>query len=1588
MHKYIKKTLSVMLATAVTFTSVSVTDLVGTKNVYAVSNVDDWENKDEVTVDGTMIRDANLLAALKDIINNGKSFKGKDLKNYTGDIDLSGKSNIYDLTGLGYAINAKSINLSGTSVEKINKYEFLECKFKKVVLPDGLEEIGEHAFSQCHNLSEINIPESVTKIHNGAFNKCEALKEIDFPDDLELLGNESFANCTSLKEVIIPDKIKAASEASADEGEIGIGINVFSGCTSLESVTFGRNMTVIPAAFLQDTDSLTSINIPSWIVGIDESAFCGSSIHTIDISKNTKIEYIKASTFANCNYLQTIKLPKNIKSIDESAFENCVRLEKGDQLASLTQLETIKANAFRNSGLTILSIPENVMNIEDSAFQDCSSLKAVTFLDFPEDSLREMNKVIGKNAFRDCKKLTNIIFPKDSQDRSNCTFEIGFRAFSGCISLAGDIEFPRNLVKIGDEAFADCGRAFTDWERDKCGYTMRRYYMTDINKIYDYSAEGTSGETIFTTADKKYYQPTMAYIDWSDVHVTKPTGTYFEVFIQTPHDKVTEDELKDLSGEYKMHYQYFEGVKELNFSECVNAEFGEGVFMGCVNLDTVILPDSLVEIPAEMFRDTSTDVRMANNSTVRSLAKNDPDEVWYKGLKYVDMSPNVKVIGVSAFRDSHNLTFYNEDTGIDRFPKKLEKICDYAFAGCESLSKVTLGSTVKGIGKYAFKGTSRIADSLMVPKIGLKKVDVMNASNLGYIGDDAFEDCALESFNLNENAPVYAIKGSTFANCQYLTSTKLSKNVKKVYSKAFAKTTRMKSLIIPDNCTVDLYAFDGYFTSKYYDSTATIYVDDDISTSKFIYAAKVPTISISFVDKNQTVRLNGELTLPYIVTNYVKDNPTCIKSVKVGEKEYTYNSTTGELEGNTNNVAIEPVLYNDKFKFKGLNTVNGSSENIECPAWAAKLYGHEVGKENVSLTSELHFKLLDGVAKRSTEVSYAVNVTANPCKEIVLNDCSEKQEYNISISSSKALTISPTFVPTYDDSEITDLPVWKIESNSELIDMNVADGGKSASFTKKANATYGTAKVSVTAGPVTKEFYINVTVPAKSVKLSESSKGLLVGNADSITATLIYSSDYTSLSTTYPDSVKVSSSDSEIVQVTSYEMLQDGSYKIYFTGKTAGTAKIRVTALASNTYSECTVNVAMDGVVPVLKNSANEIVQNGSRISIQGKNSVVLSYEYTNGFQDKDMNCDIYPINLFSTKVDTSKKKVTIAPLKKGSGKITFYPPAGSSSNNGVTVYFDVDANVAKKGISLKKSSIPLDTTVSVFDYMQNDFYAGKSDPNIADNKITEANAENYARLTNNRIEFTSSDPSTASVDNYGNVKGLKLTEKGKSVTITCTAYNGNEIVASASTTVSVIKPDLTDMSYSGKTEISVGEVSEWTIIYAPQNCIIESEEVSGFDKSIVSASINVSNGSVVVSVKGLKVGETTVKVSIKGGSTSKKLSIPVKVIKKEDVYGGQISGKSLGKIKIKKIKAGKKKATLKWKLVKGASGYEIQMSTKKKKGYKKAATIKSGKKSSYVKKKLKSKKTYYFKIRAYGTNTSGKKIYSKWSSPKKVKVK
>lgn len=112
-------------------------------------------------------------------------------------------------------------------------------------------------------------------------------------------------------------------------------------------------------------------------------------------------------------------------------------------------------------------------------------------------------------------------------------------------------------------------------------------------------------------------------------------------------------------------------------------------------------------------------------------------------------------------------------------------------------------------------------------------------------------------------------------------------------------------------------------------------------------------------------------------------------------------------------------------------------------------------------------------------------------------------------------------------------------------------------------------------------------------------------------------------------------------------------------------------------------------------------------------------------------------------------------------------------------------------------------------------------------------------------------------------------------------------------------------------------------------------------------------------------------------------------------VNPGQTSGPSgitvpkVGRVTLKKAKSVRKKTLLiQWKKVSKASGYQVQVGLNRKftKG-KKSDFVHKGKTAKKTVRKLKRKKIYYVRVRAYRAYQGGRK-YGKWSKIKKARVR
>lgn len=163
------------------------------------------------------------------------------------------------------------------SVQTIGKYAFANTKLTEVTLPEGLTDTGEGAFMNCKRLESVHLPSTLDKIGNKAFNGDESLECIELPDGIELIGGQAFSG-TPLRKINLPDTITE------------IGDEAFRGCAKLRHITLPQNLNHLSCGVFENS-SIEEITVPASVKYIDSAALrnCGELRRVTILNPECKI---------------------------------------------------------------------------------------------------------------------------------------------------------------------------------------------------------------------------------------------------------------------------------------------------------------------------------------------------------------------------------------------------------------------------------------------------------------------------------------------------------------------------------------------------------------------------------------------------------------------------------------------------------------------------------------------------------------------------------------------------------------------------------------------------------------------------------------------------------------------------------------------------------------------------------------------------------------------------------------------------------------------------------------------------------------------------------------------------------------------------------------------------------------------------------------------------------------------------------------------------------------------------------------------------------------------------------------------------
>ena len=116
--------------------------------------------------------------------------------------DNNGRAEIIPCISKDYSGNyriPKEVN--GYTVIGIGDYAFRDTKITSVEIFNNISFIGEHAFSYSQ-LSWVNLPKTVKNIGKSAFRYCKSLNSVYF-HDASIIGEYAFGDCTNLSNITV-----------------------------------------------------------------------------------------------------------------------------------------------------------------------------------------------------------------------------------------------------------------------------------------------------------------------------------------------------------------------------------------------------------------------------------------------------------------------------------------------------------------------------------------------------------------------------------------------------------------------------------------------------------------------------------------------------------------------------------------------------------------------------------------------------------------------------------------------------------------------------------------------------------------------------------------------------------------------------------------------------------------------------------------------------------------------------------------------------------------------------------------------------------------------------------------------------------------------------------------------------------------------------------------------------------------------------------------------------------------------------------------------------------------------------------------
>ncbi|WP_028516903.1 leucine-rich repeat protein [Ruminococcus flavefaciens] len=786
-------------------------------------------------------------------------------------IIMEGIEEIGDFSFYCYS-NVTSVIIS-SSLKSIGKYAFASCdSLISVSLPDGIQNIGYCAFFSCTNLIQINIPSSITIINASAFRLCKSLSSISIPDSVTEIGSGAFANCINLTSVNLPNLLT------------GIENNIFYNCTNLKSINIPSNVSFINSEAFYNCINIKSIDIPYNVKKLGILALNSATNFDSITIRNPNCEIYDSETTISSHFIKGLrgstaeeyakKYNRSFEAIDSQTTTTTttknITTTTTFCTSTRTTLTTTKGiTSTSQRSVTTGKCGENIsfkLDIDGTLyFNGVGGLKKEVYNSWGFDY--EIKKVVISDgitsiddyAFWECKNLQSILIP-------DSVTEIGEFAFHQCESLKS-IVLPNSLTKISYGLFNEC-RNLLSIELPNSIKEIEPVAFRDCDNLQSIVIPN-SVNIIEDEAFFRCKNLNMITINNPKCTINNTALKYNSNTVICGYANSTAEEFANRNGN---DFVIISSLESTNITTSITTK--QSTFTSVTNYTTTITtPQKMVEVTGKCGENIT--FTLYSNGVLSFDGEgnlNFNSMLWKESGKVnrIEISNGITSIG-NNFSYCQNLssvkisnTVIKIDAGAFANCKKLEsieipdsvsEISDRAFEGCTMLESIIIPNSVTTIGSKAFNSTKWFIEKEKENPLVI--INGILISGIKCSGDIQIPESVTE---IGVDAFLY---NGPDGNTQ-LKSIKIPNSVTKIHENAFSHCTNLKSIEIPDSVTeIGKNAFAGCRELEYVKLSNSI---RKIEADTFIYCDNIKSIDIP---NSVTIIERGAFDGCYELTNVI-----------------------------------------------------------------------------------------------------------------------------------------------------------------------------------------------------------------------------------------------------------------------------------------------------------------------------------------------------------------------------------------------------------------------------------------------------------------------------------------------------------------------------------------------------------------------------------------------------------------------------------------------------------------------------------------------------------------------------------------------